>query len=82
MINIEEYFISGVVPITESIDKIYGYVITNKSFRDTVKKGNDINEKFWNIIGRLSSMVSLCLGVPVLGESIRTLLPLSSPSEN
>jgi len=73
IISIDEYFITGVTPLIDSIETTFGHAVANSDFRDAMKK-SDIGEDFWDALFKVSSVVSLSVGFPELAAGASALL--------
>jgi hypothetical protein len=73
IVSIDEYFISGSVPIIEAIETTIGHTVTNKDFRDALKS-SDIGEAIWEVLFKVSSVVSLSAGLPELAVGASAIL--------
>lgn len=77
VVSIDEYFISGSVPIIEAIETTFGHAVANKDFRNAVKD-SDIGEAVWEALFKVSSIVSLSVGFPELAAGASAILLAST----
>jgi hypothetical protein len=69
--HIDEYFLTGYVPIVESLNAIYGKAVMEPDFKETIKK-SDLN--VWEILSNASSVISVSTGLPQIAAGVSILL--------
>ncbi|MGS0680729.1 hypothetical protein ACVBIL_06180 [Shewanella sp. 125m-7] len=71
--HIDEYFLTGYVPIIESLNSIYGKAVIDTDFREAVNK-SDLRQDIWSTLANASSVITIGTGLPQLASSVAFLL--------
>ena len=71
--SIEEYQLTGLNSILDSLDSSIGHLVTNKDYRDFVQT-TDLGKKVINVISLVSSVITIAIGTPEIGHSLNLLL--------
>lgn len=59
---LEDYELTGSIPVIESIEIIAGHVFTNEQFRTSMN--SDIGNKIFGVIGAIADAMAIASGVP------------------
>ncbi|MCK9814422.1 hypothetical protein M1B35_09830 [Pseudomonas sp. MAFF 302046] len=59
---LEDYEITGSIPVIESIEIMAGHVFTNEQFR--ISMNSDIGNKIFGVIGAIADAMAIAAGVP------------------
>ncbi len=71
--SIDEYFISGIVPVMENIESTIGHAIIDQEFRENMRD-SEIGNKVWEYLFKVSSIVSMSVGLPELTATAGAIL--------
>lgn len=72
-VAIDEYHISGVQPISESIESAFGHAVLDESYKENLSN-TEFGSKVVTVLGFLASAVTVAVGLPQLPESFHYLL--------
>lgn len=78
VIAIDEYNISGVIPISEAIESTLGHAFLDEKYRKNISD-TDFGNKIVSILGAVASIVTIAVGLPQLPDSFQCLLGNSKP---
>lgn len=73
MIAIEEYKITGALPIVESIESLFGHAFVDDNYRKNIKE-TEYGKHLVNILGSVASVVTIAVGLPELPNTFKLLL--------
>ncbi|WP_155649199.1 hypothetical protein [Burkholderia cepacia] len=66
---LDEYAITGTVPILDAVDSAVGHVMRDPEYRNALQS-TDVGEKFINILSVVANVVTVAQGLPQLGDAI------------
>lgn len=72
--SIDEYNITGITPIVESLEVTLGHAVINKEFGKNIKESN-FSDKFIDILEKLNSLVNTGNSLVQLSNGIISFLP-------
>ena len=70
---LDEYAITGELPILDAIETVYGHVVANPTFRAEMQE-SDISAKLWSTLSIAASFVTVATGVPQIASDISGLI--------
>lgn len=70
---IDEYRISGAIPISESIECTFGHAFLDESYRENMS-GTEFGAKVVSVLGAVASVVTIAVGLPQLPDTFQYLL--------
>ncbi|MCQ8128312.1 hypothetical protein [Methylomonas rivi] len=70
---LDEYRISGAVPIIEAVDASLGHAFFDESYREVITK-TEFGQKFITVLSAVASAVTIAIGAPELPHVIHLLL--------
>jgi len=73
---IDEYRVSGAIPISESIECAFGHAFVDEKYRKNIST-TDFGSKFVSVLGAMASVVTIAVGLPQLPETFKYLLTAS-----
>lgn len=71
--SIEEYQLTGINNIVDSLDSSIGHLVTNKNYRDFVQD-TDLGKKVMDAISLTASIITVAIGAPEIAYSLNLLL--------
>lgn len=66
---LDEYAITGAVPILDAVDSAVGHVMRDSEYRSTLQSTN-VGEQFINILSVVANVVTVAQGLPQLGDAV------------
>ncbi|WP_428025814.1 hypothetical protein [Arcobacter sp.] len=75
LIAIEEYKISGIEPIIESLETTLGHAFLDDEYKSVILKESSIGEKIRNTLADIANLVTTCQGVFSIAQ-LTNLIPL------
>lgn len=76
--SIEEYKISGAVPIIESIESTLGHAFIDQNYRSSLQE-SELGQKIVTILSTAAAVMTVAVGLPQLPETFQFLL--NSPNK-
>lgn len=73
IIVVDEYRISGAVPIIESVEIVFGHAFFDEKYRKEVST-TEFGKKLITVLSSVASSVTIALGIPQLPESFQIML--------
>jgi len=73
---IDEYQISGAIPISEAIEGAFGHAFVDENYRSNMSE-TDFGSKVVSTLGAVASIVTIAVGLPQLPETFNYLLTKS-----
>lgn len=73
IIAIDEYNISGAIPIAESIESTFGHAFLDKNYHENLSK-TEYGKKVITVLGAVASVVTIAVGLPQLPDTFQYLL--------
>ncbi|MCL1164353.1 hypothetical protein L2728_21235 [Shewanella chilikensis] len=73
LISIDEYRISGALPIIESVEGAFGHAFFDENYRQTMAE-TEIGTKIVSVLSALASAVTVALGAPQLPQAFQLLI--------
>jgi len=73
IIAIDEYNISGVIPISETIESTFGHAFLDEKYRKNISE-TDFGNKVVSVLGAVASIVTIAVGLPQLPDTFQYLL--------
>ncbi|MDA3140235.1 hypothetical protein [Vibrio metschnikovii] len=73
LVAIDEYDITGSVPIFTAIESTYGHAVSNPNFRRSIQD-SELAETLWGSLNKVSTVISLATGLPELASAGAILL--------
>lgn len=73
LIAVDEYRISGAVPIIESVETVFGHAFFDEAYRKQVSN-TEFGKKMIAVLSSVASSVTIALGIPQLSESFQLVL--------
>ncbi len=73
IIAIDEYHISGAIPIAETIESALGHAFLDENYRKNISNSN-VGRKLIDVLTSVASVVTVAVGLPQLPEAYRLLL--------
>lgn len=71
--SIEEYQLTGINNIVDSLDSSIGHLVTNKNYREFVQD-TDLGKKVMDAISLTASIITIAIGAPEIAYSLNLLL--------
>ena len=69
---IDEYKISGALPLLESVETVMGHALVNKEFRSFLKD-DELGLKLFESMTAAANVVTVALGIPAITQAIQLL---------
>ncbi len=69
LLALDEYHISGSLPIINAVESTFGHVVINPEFRQAVTESS-LSDKIWNTLSVVASAVTVISGVPQIASDI------------
>lgn len=73
---IDEYRISGAIPISESVECAFGHAFVDEKYRENMST-TQFGAKFVSVLGAVASIITIAVGLPQLPETFQYLLTAS-----
>ncbi|MDN8011618.1 hypothetical protein QZN06_23845 [Burkholderia multivorans] len=68
---LDEYAITGAVPILDAVDSAVGHVMRDSQYRSALQS-TSVGEQFINILSVVANVVTVAQGLPQLGDAVAT----------
>jgi hypothetical protein len=73
LLALDEYHISGSMPILTAVESTFGHVVINPEFRQAVTESS-LSDKIWNTLSVVASAVTVMSGVPQIAADISNVI--------
>ena len=73
LIAIDEYHISGAIPISECIESTFGHMLLDKDYRHSMEE-SELGKQVVAILGAVASVVTVAVGLPQLSNPFQYML--------
>ena len=70
---IDEYRISGAIPVSESIESAFGHAFVDENYRSNIS-GTEFGSKIISVLGAVAAIVTIAVGLPQLPDTFQYLL--------
>ena len=73
IISLDEYRITGALPILESVEGVLGHAFFDNEYKDFISK-TDLGQKIVSVLSAVASSVTIVLGLPQIPQQVQLLL--------
>ncbi len=73
IIALDEYRISGAMPVIEAVEGAFGHAFFDEGYRRTIS-GTPLGQEVVNVLSAVASAVTIALGAPQLPQAIQLML--------
>jgi hypothetical protein len=75
IVCIDEYFLTGALPILEAADTVFGHAFVDEKYRSFLFD-EELGKKILDTVAATANVVAIATGLPQLTTTLRQLLPL------
>lgn len=73
LVVLDEYRISGALPIIEAVEAAFGHAFFDEKYRETVS-GTQLGQQFMSVLSAVANAVTIVLGAPQLPQTFQLML--------
>ncbi|MFZ2301579.1 MAG: hypothetical protein WAW10_06890 [Gallionella sp.] len=67
--GIDEYYLTGAIPLLETMETMVGHTAVDKSYREFLRD-TDLGKKILDTLSSMANVVTVAVGIPQLSQAI------------